>query len=177
MDRRATRLLIWIALTPPLLTGALLLSLIRGQGVTSPDVLRAPFVAAFLLLMPLLLLVSLVRRLNPLVRIALRGAGATGLLVFGVFAMFSIGLPIFLCGALATIAFFLSMERKRWRSSLLAGMIAAALSVLVLLGGFDLSNRVIVCPETGESGGSGFGFLNGPYHWSCVNGHLTWSSG
>ena len=49
-----------------------------------------------------LLAASLLRRWNAAVRLALRAAAAGGLLVLGVLAIFSIGLPLLIAGAMAT---------------------------------------------------------------------------
>jgi hypothetical protein len=175
VDRRATRLLVWVALAPPLLMDAVYLGLIRGQGVFGPDILVAPFVASYLLVMVGLLTVSLFGQLNPLVRVAFRGAAAAGLIVFGILAAFSIGIPILICGVIAAVAFGLSFDRQRWRSSALAGVLAALLAIGLLLGGFDVVERVIVCPNTGGSAGTTVGFFIGTSHWSCVDGKLSWS--
>jgi hypothetical protein len=49
-----------------------------------------------------LLAASLMRRLSPALRLPLRAASAGGLLVLGVLALFSIGLPLVVAGAMAT---------------------------------------------------------------------------
>jgi len=176
VDRRGVRLLVWVALAPSLLVDALYLGLIRGQDTFSPDIFVVPFVATYLLLMVGLLAASLPRTVSPLLRIAFRAAAAAGLIVLGVLAAFSIGIPILICGLFAAIAFALSIDTARWRSSALAGGLAAVLAIIVLLGGFDVVARVIVCPATGESGGSTVGFFTGSSHWTCMNGQLSWSS-
>jgi hypothetical protein len=177
VDRRATRTLIWIAAAPALLLDALYLGLIRSQGDQPADILVVPFVAAYLLVMVGLLVGSLLRRLKPLVRVAFRGAAAAGLIVLGVLAAFSIGIPILICGVLAAIAFGMSIDEASWPPSLLTGGLAAVVAIVVLLGGFDLAGRVIVCPASGESGGSTVGFFAGSSQWSCNNGRLSWKSG
>lgn len=167
----------WIGLAPPLLTDALYLGLIRGQDTFPPDILVVPFVASYLLLMVCFLGVSLLRRVNPLARTALRGAAPAGLIVFGVLAAFSIGLPILISGIVAAIAFGLSMDRASWRSSLAIGVASALIAGAVLVVGLDVAQRVIVCPPHGSGGGSGPGLLFGPYHYQCVDGQVTYQSG
>jgi hypothetical protein len=169
--------LIWVAAAPVLLIDAIYLGLIRSQGDQPPDVFVVPFVATYLLVMVGLLIGSLLRRLNPLVRVAFRAAAAAGLIVLGVLAAFSIGIPIFICGVLAAIAFGRSSDRAFWRSSLLSGGLAAVFAIVVLLFGFDAAERAIVCPPSGESGGSTVGFFTGSSQWSCNNGRLSWKSG
>jgi hypothetical protein len=54
---------------------------------------------------------------------------------------------------------------------------AAALVVVVLISGFEVTQRIIVCPVSGSSGGGGPGFVTGGYHWECVDGQLHMHSG
>ena len=153
--------------------------LIRGQGGSSPEsAATVPFVTGFLLLMAVLLWLSLLGR-SPLValRPALRAAPAAGLLVLGFFALFSIGLPIFLAGILATIAAVLAQIDPHSRNAVLSGVAAAVVAVMVLVAGFEVTQRIILCPPTGSMGGGGSGFLTGAYHYECVDGTLTWHSG
>jgi hypothetical protein len=169
--------LVWAALAPPLLLDAVYLGLIRSQGTWPPQIFVVPFVGTYLLLMVGLLAVSLFGRPNPLIRVAFRGAAAAGLSVFGILAAFTIGIPILICGLIAAVAFVLSVDRARWRSSALAGGLGAVLAIGILMGGFDVVERLIVCPDTGGGGGATVGFFIGSTHWSCVNGRLSWSSG
>jgi hypothetical protein len=48
---------------------------------------------------------------------------------------------------------------------------------VVLVAGFEVTERLIVCPTHGVSGGSGYGLVTGGYHWQCVDGRLTFASG
>lgn len=175
MERQLVRVLVWIAAAIPLVMDAVYLSLIRLQGESSPDVLTVPFVFGYLLVMAALLASSLLVRMNPVMRGAFRAAAGAGLVVLGVLAAFSIGLPILVAGLIALAAFGLSLER--WQVSLPVGVVAGFVAVALLIGGFELTQRYIVCPESGESSGSGTGFVTGPYSWHCVNGTLTWKSG
>ena len=153
--------------------------LIRSQDGSSPEsAATVPFVTGFLVLMAVLLWLSLLGR-SPLgaLRPALRAAPAAGLLVLGFLALFSIGLPIFLAGILATIAAVLAQIDPPSRNAVLSGVAAAVIAVTVLVAGFEVTQRIILCPPTGSMGGGGSGFLTGAYHYECVNGKLTWHSG
>jgi hypothetical protein len=59
----------------------------------------------------------------------------------------------------------------------LSEIAAVVIALTVLVGGFDVTQRLIVCPSTGTMGGGGSGFLTGTYSYECVNGTLTWHSG
>jgi hypothetical protein len=175
LDRRAARTLVWIALVPPLLLDGVYLLLIRLQGEGPPDVMVVPFVATYLFAMVLLLAASLMTRLPSIVRLAFRAAAAAGLIVFGILAAFSIGLPIIICGVVAAVAVGLSFDQTRWRLDSVAGAAGAVVALTILVGGFDMVERVIACPATGESGGSTVGFFTGSRSWHCTNGELHWS--
>ena len=60
----------------------------------------------------------------------------------------------------------------RGRGSVLSEAVAAVVVLIVLVAGFDVTERLIVCPPSGESGGGGPGFVTGGYHWECVDGQL-----
>jgi hypothetical protein len=61
--------------------------------------------------------------------------------------------------------------------TIIFGVAAALVAVAVLIAGFEVTERVIVCPESGTVGGGGSGFVTGSYHYQCVNGRLTFMSG
>src|SRR3977135_1858193 len=88
----------WFALIVVLATDVAYLLLIRAQNTPStqvgaaPDVFTVPFVAVYLVAVAGLLAASLMHRLRPSLRFALRTAAASGLLVLGVLSLFSIGL-------------------------------------------------------------------------------------
>jgi hypothetical protein len=121
--------------------------------------------------------VSQLTRVGPLLRATLRAGAAAGLIVLGVLAAFSIGLPILVAGILAAVAFGLSVEPARWQWTLVAGGTTALIATAVLIGGLDVTQRIIVCPQTGQSGGGGTGLFTGQYQWSCDNGQPTWGPG
>jgi hypothetical protein len=176
-EGRALRAMVWIAFVIVLVTDVGYVLLIRTQQPYPPDAFTVPFVAAFLALMAGMLGMSLfdsapVVRLRPV----LRAGAAAGLLVVGVLALFSIGLPLVVAGALATGAAVRTLA-GRGRFSVVSEVVAAVLVLIVLVAGFDVTERLIVCPPTGSSGGGGPGFLSGGYHWECVDGQLHMYSG
>jgi hypothetical protein len=175
---RPTALVVWAAIILVLADLVVYALLIRGQGEPQPDAFTVPFVIGYLALMALALWMSLLDR-APLVslRPALRATAAAGLLLLGIFAAFSIGLPIFAAGVLAAVAAIRALAGPRLRNAVLSEVAAAVIAVTVLVGGFELMQRLIICPSSGTIGGSGSGFVTGGYHYQCVNGTLTWYSG
>jgi hypothetical protein len=177
VDTRTARLMAWIALILVLATDAAYIVLIRGQGALAPDAYTVPFVAGYLLVMAALLMSSLARLRRSTWRMPLRAAAAGGLLVLGVLAIFSVGLPLVIAGALATGATVRTLRGPQVTKASLSAIAAAVVAVVVLVAGFEITQRVIVCPATGTSGGGGTGFVTGPYYYDCVNGRLTFHSG
>ena len=175
---RRTALVVWAAIILVIADLIVYVLLIRSQGEPQPDAFTVPFVAGYLALMAVALWLSLLD--SPLLaslRPALRGAPAAGLLLLGIFAGFSIGLPIFAAGVLAAIVAIRALAGPRLRNAVLSQIAAAVIAVTVLLGGFELTQRLILCPSTGTISGSGSGFITGGYHYQCVDGTLTWYSG
>lgn len=167
----------WFALVFALATAAAYLLLILGQGGAPSDIVTVAFVASYLAALAALLAASLLRRSSTVVRLALRAAAAGGLLVLGVLAIFSIGLPLLIAGAMATGA-AVRTRRGPFLSPLsIWAVAAAAVAVVVLVAGFEVTERMIVCPAHGSSGGGGTGLVTGPYYYDCVNGQLTFHSG
>jgi hypothetical protein len=176
VERRSVRLLLWIAAAVPLLMVAVYLSLIRSQGALSADVFTVPFVVVYMLAMAGMLVASLLLVNGAVGRATLRGGAAAGLITLGVFAAFSIGAPILLAGVIAAVGFGMSVGAVRPRRSALGAAVAALICVVVLLLGFDVVHRVIVCPPTSTEGGGGSGLILGPYQYQCENGEVHWSS-
>lgn len=176
-EARALRVMVWIAFAIVLGIDIAYLLLIGAQQPYPPDAFTVPFVAAFLVLMAGMLGLSLLNS-APIVRLrpALRAGAAGGLLVIGVLALFSIGLPLMVAGALATGAAVRSLTGRR-RTAVMSEVIAAVLVLVFLVSGFEVTERLIVCPPTGSSGGGGPGFVLGGYHWECVDGQLYMHSG
>ncbi len=153
---------------------ALYLAIIRSQGggePSPPDVLTVPFVAAYLLLMAVLLGVSLLAPAGA--RPALRGAAAGGLFVLAVLALFSIGVAILLLAGLAIAATVLAIVERPGARSVVSAVLAGVLAVAVLVAGFEVSSHYLVCPSTGESGGTTASLLGHSSSYDCNNGVLT----
>ena len=176
-DTRAARFMTWFAIVFALATAAVYLVLVLGQGSVPSDVVTVAFVALYLAALAALLAASLLRSWSMVVRLSLRAAAAGGLLVLGVLAIFSIGLPLLIAGAMATGATVRTRRGPVLGGSSISAVAAAALAVVVLVAGFEITERVIVCPAHGSSGGGGTGLVTGPYYYDCVNGRLTFHSG
>lgn len=176
-DSRAARFMTWFALVFALATDAVYLLLILGQGGAPSDVVTVAFVASYLAALAALLAASLPRRWSAVVRLSLRAAAAGGLLVLGILAIFSIGLPLLIAGAMAVGAAVRTLRGPFLSTSSISAVAAAAVAVVVLVAGFEVTERLIVCPAHGSSGGGGTGLVTGPYYYDCVNGQLTFHSG
>jgi hypothetical protein len=139
------------------------------QSGTSDQPLRVPFVAAYLGAVAICALLSTMVSAGTW-RVALLAASASGLLVLGFFALFSIGLPLVVMGLLA-VAALVEAIRSATRGGLAAGasIAGAAAALLVLLAGLGITERIIACGPGVVSGG-GSGFLSGPYSYTCQNG-------
>jgi len=98
---------------------------------------------------------------------------AAGLLTAGVFAAFSIGLPLVVAGILVGFSLSRTQREPRRGVARLSGLVAAALTVGVLIGGLDVTQRLIVCPDSGQVAGGGSGLVSGSYQYECNNGRLT----
>jgi hypothetical protein len=176
-DSRAARFMTWFALVFALATDAAYLWLKLGQGGGALDVYTVLFVAGYLLIITALLLTSLMRLRRPGSRMRLRAAAAGGLLVLGILAVFSIGLPLVIAGAMATGATVRTLRGPFVTTASLSAVAAAFLAVIVLVAGFEVTERLIVCPAHGSSSGGGNGLVSGPYYYDCVNGHLSFHAG
>jgi hypothetical protein len=166
----------WLAIVFALATDAVYLLLILGRG-SQDDVVTVAFVASYLAALAALLAASLARRWSAVVRLSLRAAAAGGLIVLGVLASFSIGLPLLIAGAFATGAAGRTMRGRLFSSSSISALASAAVAVVVLVAGFEVTERVIMCPAHRSSSGAGAGLVTGPYYYDCVNGQLTFHSG
>jgi hypothetical protein len=177
-EGRATQLLVWASIVLLVVDVIAYLLLITALGPGQSDMpFIVPFVASYLALAAIVLRLSAVRQSRLVAwRPALRASAAAGLLVLGVLAALSIGLPIFLAGVLAAIAAVRTVAGRELRNAVLSQIAGGVIAVMVLLGGFAVTQRLIQCPPTGQSGGSGSGFLTGGYQYECVNGTLTYRS-
>ena len=166
-----------VAFAIVLATDILYVTLINSQQPGDPAVYVPRFVASYLAVMAALIGVALVPAKEvAVIRFPMRSAAAGGLLALGIIAAFSIGLPLVIAGSLVGFALARTVREPgslpRW-----SGVVVALLAVAVLIGGFEVTQRLIVCPETGTMGGGGSGFVTGPYHYQCVNGQLNFQSG
>lgn len=157
----------------------LYLGLVNTQGASDPAFLRVPFVAAFIAVMAICAALS-ARASAVGWRPLLLGVSAAGLLLLGFFAIFSIGLPLLVAGLVAFVGLINSLSHG-WLShgasaKAAAGAMAvggAVIAVVILLGGFSLTELEISCPPRGTMSGGGSGVLGGSYTYSCNNGSLT----
>ena len=177
---RITVVLVWASIVLVLGTDIAYLLLIRAQGEVRDPASNGvvPFVAGYMFVMAVLVWLSILdRQTLASIRPALRAAAAAGLLVLGVIAAFSIGLPIFVAGVLAAIAAGLALAGPRpWRRAL-SEVVAAIVAVTLLVAGFEVAQRMITCPAIGTMGGSSVGFVTSGFTWECVNGELHIQSG
>jgi hypothetical protein len=169
---------VWIAAAVAISTDAVCVALVRAQGDGPPDRFTLPFIAAFLGLMTAMLMMSQMQRPAILrIRTALRAGAAAGLLVLGILLLFSIGLPIVIAGGLAAGSAVRTLGGPLWTADSLTGLAGAVIAVAVLIAGFEVTGRMIVCPAMGTESGGGSGFVTGGFHWECVNGALTMHAG
>ncbi len=177
IDSPPARFMAWFALVFTAATGAAYLLLKAGQWGASLDVVTVAFVALYLVALVALLGASLRRRWSASARLPLRAGAAGGLLVLGVLAISSIGLPLLVAGALATGATVRTLRGPFATPSSLSAVAAAVVAVAVLVAGFEVTERLIVCPAHGSASGGGSGLVTGPYHYDCMDGRLTLHSG
>lgn len=167
----------WIAFGIALITDFGYWLIIRIQENQPPDLFTVPFVAGYIALMGALLGTSVTSRERVVrLRPALRAGAAAGLLAMGVLALMSIGLALVLSGIVAGVAAVGSLRPFRV-IALLSQVVAVVVAVAVLIAGFEVSARIIVCPQTGSASGGGPGFVTGGYHYECVDGQLHMHSG
>lgn len=154
------------------------IAIINSQGPPPPDnVTTVPFVSGYVLLMAILLAVSLIERpVIARIRPAVRGAAAAGLWVLGFFALFSIGLAIVICAALATAATVVTLTARPSLKATLSVVVAGGVSAVVLAVGFYISWQTIICPATGQSGGTTVGLFGDGKTYECNDGVLTITS-
>jgi hypothetical protein len=177
MERLSIRLPSLAAFAAVLAVEVLYVVLIRSQG--GPLESYIPFfVTGYLALLAGLIAIALVPRPEVAVfRVPLRAAAAAGLLVLGFLAAFSIGTPLLIAGLLV-IAALVQTQPSPWsRVAFGSGIVAGVVAVALLIAGFEIANRLVVCPETGTMSGSGSGLVTGPYHYECNEGELHFHSG
>ncbi len=171
-EPRAVRVLVWTAFVVVLLIDVAYVLLMIAQPDHPPDVFTVPFVACYLAMMATILGASLLNRPQIVAaRPALRAGAAAGLLVLGVLAIFGIGLPLVISGGLATGAAIRSLA-GRGKQAVVVEIAAALIALTVLVAGFEVTWRVIVCPSQGAESGSGHGLVTGGFSWQCTDGRL-----
>jgi hypothetical protein len=168
----AERVLTALAVIAIVAIVAIYLAIIRSQGGQASDTpLIVPFVASYLALMAALLAASF---FTPAAwRPALRAAASAGLVFMGVLAAFSIGLAILVAAALAIASAVLSARARPGGTTTASSGVAVLLAVALLVAGFEFSWSYLVCPASGESGGSTASFLGRGSSYDCHNGVLT----
>src|SRR6266851_6504228 len=158
-EGKTLRLLVWIALVIVVVTAFGYVLIIRAQETYPPETFVVPFVAAYLALMAAMLGVSLrPGRLALRLRPALRGGAAAGLLAMGVLALMSIGILLVVAGGLAAAAAVMTLVGRHW-STFVYEAAAALVALALLVAGFEATDRLIICPAKGVSGGSGYGLV------------------
>src|ERR1700674_2458328 len=135
-EGRATQLLVWasgVLVVADLIAYVLL---IKAQGPGQSDMpFVVPFVASYLAVAAIVLRLSLVSHPRLVAwRPALRASAAAGLLVLGILAAFSIGLPIFLAGVLAAIAAVRAVAGRQSRNAVLSLIAGGMIALMLLLG-------------------------------------------
>ena len=175
MERSSVLITSLVAIAIVFTVDVIYVGVINSQG-PPPDLYTPRFVASYLAVLGALVVVSLVPRHEiAVIRVPLRAAAAAGLLVVVFVSAFSIGPPLALAGFLVFFALVRTARPPgsvpRW-----SGLVAAALAVVLLIGGFEVTQRLIVCPASGQLSVDGSGFVTGPYHYECVDGALHWRS-
>lgn len=166
----------WLALTAAIIAGVVdvvLLGDVGGQpGPSTGEVLRVPFVAGTIGLAAIAAALA-ARQSAGAIRPVVLSLSTGSLLSIGFFGIFSIGYPLLLAGLLALAALGITtLQARTWGASLLAiaGVVAA---IVIVVAGFEIAPRVVVCPPTGVESSSGQGLLGDTHSWSCDNGKLT----
>jgi len=168
----AARVLVAIAVVAIVAVDALYLAIVSSQGGPPSDTpLVVPFVTSYLALMAALLAASLFTPAAS--RPALRAAASAGLVFMGVLAAFTIGLAILVAAAPAIATAVLATRARPGGTTIASSGVAVLLAVALLGAGFEFSWGYIVCPGSGESGGSTASFLGRGSSYDCNNGVLT----
>jgi hypothetical protein len=177
VERRSVLILSLVALALVLLTDLAYIGLINSQGYSvRPYIPR--FVGGYLAVMAAMIGVALLPRVEiGRIRVPLRAAAAAGLLVLGFVAALSIGPPLAIAGLLMTFVLSRTARESRSRPARLSGLVAAAVSVAILLAGLEVSQRWIVCAPGSNSAGGAASLILGSFQYECVNGDTRFHSG
>lgn len=150
----------------------LYVSLIAGQGGPPSDTpLVAPFVGAYFAVLAISLGVSLV---SPMwLKSALRGAATGGLLLMAVLTGFSIGVAVLVAAAIALAALVITLAARPNRGTVIAAITGAVVGVGVLMAGLQFAWSDVVCPASGQGGGTMPSLVGPGASYQCNEGVLT----
>ena len=173
MERTSVRVTSLVAFAIVVAVDVLYIVVINSQGQSAQPYIPR-FVGSYLAVMAALIVIALAPRPEIVaIRATLRAAAAAGLLVLGILAAFSVGPPLVVAGILVGFALSRTQRGPRRGAARLSALVAAALTVGILIAGLDLTQRMIVCPDSGEMGGGGSALLSGSYEYECNHGRLT----
>jgi hypothetical protein len=157
---------------------------VTAQQGSDPQFLDFPFVASFIALMAMSAAFSVPARVGW--RPFLLGISAGGLLLLGLFAIFSIGLALIIPGVVALYgvtgavadlrpsdASSGAVHKGRRRAGIATAVAGVVTSVVVLLAGFSVTETFIRCRPSGSESGGGITVLGFSYTYRCDNGKLT----
>jgi len=166
-----TRVLVAVPVVALVAVVAGYIAIVESQGGPAPsDVLTVPFVAAYLLLMAVILALSLIERPTiKSLRPVLRAAASAGLVALAILAGFSIGPAIMIVALFAIAATVISIVSAPRRATYVGAAIGAVLSIGMLIFGLEVVWNIIICPPTGQSSGTTATGIN----YDCDDGYLT----
>lgn len=168
----AGRVLVAIAVVAIVAIITLYLALIYSQGGGDPATpLVTPFVASYLVLAAISLSASLFA--PAAVSPALRAGPSAGLVVLGVLAAFSIGIVVLIAAGLAIASTVLALRARPGARSALSALGGAMVAIVILVAGFQIAWSHIVCPPSGEGGGTEPSFVGPGASYDCSGGALT----
>jgi hypothetical protein len=171
-EGQSLRVLVLLAIAAIVAIEALYLGMIYNQGGPEPDTTWiTPFVAGYLALVGLLLVVSLLA--SGALRAGVLGAASGGLVVMGALAAFSIGLAVLVAAGLSIAALVVSVARRPLTKTVVSAIAGFVLSIAFLIAGFQVAWQHIECPATGQSGGTTASFIGPGVSYECNNGRLT----
>ena len=170
MEPPSIRVLSTVAFVLVTATDIFYITLINAQGPSSQPYISR-YVASYVAVMAGLLVVALLPRpeIVPM-RVAIRAAVAGGLFLLGFLFGVPLGMAFVIAGFLVFFALRRTARDTRSRPARLSGLVAAAVAVAVLLTGLEVAERIIVCPDKGNTAGGGSGLITGPYQYECANG-------
>ena len=115
----------------------LYLAIISRQGGRPPSPYVVPFVAGYVAVIALALLLSLVS--PPSIKAGLRGAAAGGLFAFSALSALTIGPAVVIAALLTLVCAVLTAARLPGRSAVPAAIGGALLAITVLVAGLQLA--------------------------------------